>query len=112
MNIISEEEKQLLNELIKMEVEFIEGGFKASTERGKMFFSNSLTHFVSTYLEPKYKSKIIPSMSTEYRYLLLGILANIDNKYLNSLIRESLIPTYKNISTSQLLEAIFGKNHV
>ncbi len=106
MNRIDEEEQALLDELIKMEVDLITSCFKKSEELGKIAFSNSLNSFVGTYLEPKYKTKIITSMSTEYRYLLIGILSNIDSCYLPFLIKESIVPEYRNLTTEDLLKAL------
>lgn len=108
MQILNKEETQILDGLIEMEVALIEKGFGISEDYGRLFFSNALNSFCEKYLNVKYKSKIIPSFSTEYRYLIIGILNKVDSKNLPFLIKESIVPKYKDISTEELINCLVG----
>lgn len=97
-----------LEKLIKFESINIEKCFSLSINLGKLFFLNVLTDFKKVYLKKKYGYEIIPNLSTEYRYFLIGLLNNINPKYLKYLQREAIFPTdinvenlFYNISKSQ-----------
>lgn len=105
MKILSENDIQLLNTLIKDECEFIEKGFIVSQYMGKTFLRNSITSFIDNYLFKVYGA-CIPSFSSEYRYFVLGIVNTINSDYLESVIQELLIPTIGMVSNHELLNAL------
>ncbi len=95
-----------LEELIKIESDFIKTGFKLSKEIGVLFFSNSINSFKNIYLKKKYNQDVIPPLSTEYRYFTLGLLNSFEEEQLESLIPEFLIPKYKNSNVEVILNFI------
>ncbi|WP_418181249.1 hypothetical protein ACNSOL_12135 (plasmid) [Aliarcobacter lanthieri] len=110
MKQLDKQDLELLDNLVKSEVSIIEKGFEQSVPIGKIFFSNALTSFKKEYLEKRYGITVIPALSTKYRYLLIGILQNINQKYLSDIFEEAVVPEYKSISTEQLLSCLKLKN--
>lgn len=105
MKILTNEDTALLDFLIKSEVELIEKGFKISEYTGKVFLSNAMTDFKDGHLKAKYGA-IIPSMCTEYRYFIIGLLKELKGEFRDLAIQEVLIPTVGAVSTDELLKAL------
>lgn len=109
MKILTENDCELLDMLIKSELEIIEKGFLVSDFTGKVFLSNSINDFKNIHLYAKY-GDIIPSICTEYRYFIIGLLKNINEKFRTTSIQEVLIPTVGNLPTEELLKVFENKN--
>ena len=105
MKKLTELDIVLLDNLIKSELEIIEKGFMISEMLGKVFLSNAINEFKDVYLKNKY-GEIIPSMSTEYRYFILGILKTINDEFKELVIQEVLIPTIGKVPTDELLKIL------
>lgn len=105
MKQLTELDTVLIDHLVKSELEIIEKGFMLSEMIGKVFLSNAINEFRDVYLKNKY-GEIIPSMSTEYRYFILGILKKVKDEFKESVIQEVLIPTIGVVSTDELLKAL------
>ena len=105
MKKLTELDIVLLVNLIKSELEIIEKGFMISEMLGKVFLSNAINEFKDIYLKNKY-GEIIPSMSTEYRYFILGILKTINDEFKELVIQEVLIPTIGKVPTDELLKIL------
>lgn len=102
MIVLDNQNKDLLDTVIKNELNLIEIGFTISVNLGKVFLQDSINSFCEIYLKNKY-GKVIPSLSTEYRYFIIGILTNIKKEYQDYVINEILIPKFGNIDTQELL---------
>lgn len=105
MKQLTELDTVLIDHLVKSELEIIEKGFMLSEMMGKVFLSNAINEFRDVYLRTKY-GEIIPSMSTEYRYFILGILKKVKDEFKECAIQEVLIPTIGVVSTDELLKAL------
>lgn len=105
MKILTQSEIELLNYVIKNEIEFINLGYKLSATTGHYFVSNAITSFVDIYLQRIY-GNIVPQFSSEYRFFILGLLSNIDRAFKDDLLIEILIPTVGKISDKELYEAL------
>ncbi|MFX4240281.1 hypothetical protein ACOL3H_07245 [Aliarcobacter butzleri] len=105
MNKLTEDKINLLDTLIKMELEIIEKGFSISEFMGKMLLSNSISDFKENYLRKTY-GDTIPSLSTEYRCFIIGLLKNIKDEYRDIATREVIVPTIGNIETEKLLKIL------
>lgn len=105
MKILTKLHTDLLDHLIKCELEIIEKGFSISKTTGKIFLQNTLTHFKDNYLKKLY-GDIIPSFCSEYRYFLLGLLKDIKKEYLDCAISEVLIPKIGRVTTDDLLSIL------
>lgn len=103
MKKLTKNDSELLESLIKSEIELIEKGFMLSEFTGKVFLSNSINEFKNVHLKAKY-GEIIPSMCTEYRYFVVGLLKSINDEYRSIAIREILLPTIGNASTEEILK--------
>ncbi len=106
MRLLDERTIEELDILIKMESDHINRGFAISEELGRIFLSNSLTSFIDIYLKVLYKIAIIPAMSTEYRYFIIGILKSLDDACRDIAILEVLIPSIGKVETEVLLKLI------
>lgn len=111
MTILSEEDKELLNCLILSELTIIETGFSISQFSGKVFLQNAINDFKEIHLKSKY-GDIIPSMCTEYRYFIIGLLKNIKNEYKEFAVREVILPTIGTVTTIELLKALNNSQEV
>lgn len=105
MKVLSQDEKDLLDILVKNEIEIIEKGFLISEFMGKLFLSNSISDFKNVHLKAKY-GEIIPAMCMEYRYFIIGLLKNIKDEYKGVATREVIVPTIGNIETEKLLKIL------
>ncbi len=108
MNKLTEDEKDLLDILVKNEIEVIEKGFLISEFMGKLFLSNSISDFKNIHLNAKY-GEIIPAMCMEYRYFIIGLLKKIKDEYRDVATREVIVPTIGNIETQKLLKILKEK---
>ncbi|MFX4155522.1 hypothetical protein ACOL23_11295 [Aliarcobacter butzleri] len=108
MNKLTEDEKDLLDILVKNEIEVIEKGFFISEFMGKLFLSNSISDFKNIHLKAKY-GEIIPAMCMEYRYFIIGLLKKIKDEYRDVATREVIVPTIGNIETEKLLKILKEK---
>lgn len=108
MKVLSQDEKNLLDILVKNEIEVIEKGFLISEFMGKLFLSDSISDFKNIHLKAKY-DEIIPSMCMEYRYFIIELLKNIKNEYRDVATREVIVPTIGNIETEELLRILEEK---
>ncbi|MCT7564121.1 hypothetical protein ACOTWR_06585 [Aliarcobacter butzleri] len=108
MNKLTEDEKDLLDILVKNEIEVIEKGFLISEFMGKLFLSNSISDFKNIHLKAKY-GEIIPAMCMEYRYFIIGLLKKIKDEYRDVATREVIVPTIGNIETEKLLKILKEK---
>lgn len=109
MKVLTYEEIELLDILIKSELEIIEKGFCISELMGKLFLQNAITDFKENYLKKRY-GDIIPALSTEYRYFILGLLKEIKDEYRDITTRFILVPEFGNISTEELIKFLNLKN--
>lgn len=105
MKVLNEDDKELLDLLVKSELEIIEKGFSISEFTGKVFLQNAIRDFKNIHLKAKY-GEIIPSMCMEYRYFIIGLLKGIKEEYKSNAVHEVLIPTVGAISTDELLKAL------
>lgn len=105
MKVLTLEDTQLLNSLIESELKLIETGFSVSSFVGKIFLQNTITSFKENYLESVY-GKIIPALSTEYRYFIIGILKNIRDEYKELAISEVIVPAIGRVNTDTLLKCL------
>lgn len=105
MIMINPDEKELLDLLVKSELEIIEKGFSISEFTGKVFLQNAITDFKDVHLAAKY-GNIIPSMCMEYRYFIVELLKGIKKEYRGFAIREVLVPTVGSVATLELLNSI------
>jgi hypothetical protein len=97
-------QKELLDIcIIDNELKLIESGFCISEYLGKIFLQNSITSFVNLYLYKVYGKDLIPVLSMEYRYFILGILIRIKDEFKEYAINEILIPKFGKIKTDELL---------
>lgn len=109
MDKITKKDFELLDVLIKNELLFIENGFIVSDFVGKLFLQNSLTDFKENYLKNKY-GEIIYSMSSEYRYFIIGILEGLASNNRSSSIRDLITNSNLNsVSTMDLLSLLKNK---
>lgn len=105
MILISTDEKELLDLLVKSELEVIEKGFSISELTGKAFLQNAITDFKDVHLAAKY-GNIIPSMCMEYRYFIVELLKGIKVEYRGLAVREVIVPTVGSVTTLELLNSI------
>ncbi|MCG3684440.1 hypothetical protein [Aliarcobacter butzleri] len=105
MKVLLQDEKDLLDILVKNEIEIIQKGFLISEFMGKLFLSNSISDFKNVHLKAKY-GEIIPAMCMEYRYFIIGLLKNIKDEYKSVATREVIVPTIGNIETEKLLKVL------
>ena len=108
MKVLSQDEKDLLDILVKNEIEVIEKGFLISEFMGKLFLSNSISDFKNIHLNAKY-GEIIPAMCMEYRYFIIELLKKIKDEYRDVATREVIVPTIGNIETEKLLKILKEK---
>lgn len=90
MKILDEDDIKWLDDLISLEVDFINHCFETSEDFGKSAILNTMISFKEMYLKNKY-GNILPQFSSEYRYLIVGILKNIDTEYQASAVRHILL---------------------
>jgi len=105
MKLLTDNDKILLDKLIEMDIVFIEKGFKISDFTGRLFLQNSINSFKNEYLRKIYGDCIF-SFSTEYRYFIIGLLKNIDDKYKDSALSEVLIATTGYVTSDELLKIL------
>lgn len=110
MQIITPEQQLLLNHIISRECENINLAFNNSELLGKVMLSNAITSFKNVYLMSIY-GDIIPAMSTEYRYFVIGILNGIKEEYQGIAISEVILPTIPEFDTDELLLALKGEHN-
>lgn len=105
MKILDQNEIKQLELLINMEIELINDAFKKSEILGRACIINAITSFKRFYLSTKY-GKIIPSMCTEYRYFVVGLLNNVDESFKGVALKEVLMPEIEEINDEELLRAL------
>lgn len=111
MKILDENDIELLDIMVKNEIEFIHKGFKVSELLGKLFISNSISSFVNNHLKNTHGKEILPQFSSEYRYFIVGLLKNINDEFKEVVTREILIPTVKKTNNEELLTILVTSLH-
>ena len=105
MKMLNKKYVELLDCLIKSELQLIELGFEKSDFLGKVFLRNSITSFEEIYLKNIYVN-FIPVFTIEYRYFLIGLLKEIKDEYKHFTISEILIPKIGKVHTDELLNCL------
>lgn len=105
MKVLNIDEVKQLDELISLEVDFINEKFNKSEELGRFCLSNSLKSFKTMYLRKRY-GEILPQFSSEYRYLVVGILKNINDEFQEAALSELISPQMHDLSIEDIAELI------
>lgn len=108
MKVLTVNDLKLLNICIKNELELIEKGFEISELTGKLFLQNAISDFKESYLRRTY-GNIVPALSTEYRYFIVGILKGLKDEYRDVATTYILIPEFGDVSNDILFEALSNK---
>lgn len=87
MNILNQTQ---LRELYEMEATGINTAYGASEKLGALALSDAITSF--TDFLTLQEGRFIPGMNINYRIFIVGLLENIDNKYLEAATAEIMFP--------------------